>query len=61
MARAKHRWKHAQNQMVSLVNKVERQRKHQEMLEEHRNIKKSGLRANITTEDTTSQPETVTE
>jgi len=45
MARAKHRWKHAHNQMIALVNRVERQRKHQEMLEEHRNIKKSGLRA----------------
>ena len=45
MARAKHRWKRAQDQMIALVNKVERQRKHQEMLEEHRNIKKAGLRA----------------
>ena len=44
MARAKHRWKHAHNQMVALVNKVERQRKHQEMLKEHENIKKSGLK-----------------
>jgi hypothetical protein len=50
MARAKHRWKHAQNQMVALVNRVERQRKHQEMLEEHRNIKKSGLRAKTQSE-----------
>lgn len=44
MARAKHRWRRAQDQMMALVNKVERQRKHQEMLEEHRNIKKAGLR-----------------
>lgn len=44
MARAKHRWKRSQDQMIALVNKVERQRKHQEMLEEHRNIKKAGLR-----------------
>jgi len=28
----------------SKLNRVERQRKHQEMLEEHRNIKKAGLR-----------------
>lgn len=52
MARAKHRWKHAHNQMVALVNRVERQRKHQEMLEEHRNIKKSGLRSNVVQEET---------
>ena len=44
MARAKHRSKHAHNQMIALVNKVERQRKHQEMLKEHENIKKSGLK-----------------
>lgn len=44
MARAKHRWKRSQDQMIALINKVERQRKHQEMLEEHKNIKKSGLR-----------------
>ena len=50
MARAKHRWKRAQDQMIALVNKVERQRKYQEMLEEHRNIKKSGLRAKSETE-----------
>lgn len=52
MARAKHRWKRAQDQMVALINKVERQRKHQEMLEEHRNIKKSGLRPTKQEENT---------
>jgi hypothetical protein len=56
MARAKHRGKHAQNQMIALVKKVERQRKHQEMLEEHRNIKKSGLRANTVNEETETEP-----
>jgi hypothetical protein len=55
MARAKHRWKHAHNQMIALVNRVERQRKHQEMLEEHRNIKKSGLRATTESEKVDSE------
>lgn len=55
MARAKHRGKHAHNQMIALVNKVERQRKHQEMLEEHRNIKKSGLRATNKSEKVDSE------
>ena len=44
MARAKHRWRRQRDQMWALINKVERQRKHQEMLEEHKNIKKAGLR-----------------
>jgi len=50
MARAKHRWRRKRDQLNSFVAKVERQRKHQEMLEEHRNIKKSGLRKNSESE-----------
>jgi hypothetical protein len=45
MARAKHRWKRTRDQRIALVHKIERQRKHKEMLEEHKNIKKAGLRA----------------
>lgn len=41
--------------MIALVNRVERQRKHQEMLEEHRNIKKSGLRATTESEKVDSE------
>jgi hypothetical protein len=45
VARAKHRWRRERDQLNSFINKIERQRKHQEILEEHRNIKKSGLRS----------------
>jgi hypothetical protein len=54
MARAKHRWKRKQAQMWALVNKVERQRKHQEMLKEHENIKKSGRSYNNSEEVNTT-------
>lgn len=45
MARAKHRWRREADQTNALINRVERQRKQQEMIEEHRNIKKAGLKA----------------
>ena len=47
MARAKHRWKRQRDQMEALVRKVERKVAHEKMLEEHRNIKKAGLRPQV--------------
>jgi hypothetical protein len=45
MARAKHRWRREADQTNALINRVERQRKQQEMMEEHKNIKKAGFKA----------------
>jgi hypothetical protein len=55
MARAKHRWRREQDQMDALINRVERKRKQEEMMEEHRNIKKAGLR--LTPVEVTSETE----
>lgn len=57
MARAKHRWKHEYNQMVALVRRCERQVAQEKMMEEHRNIKKAGLRS-TTVEETENTPVT---
>lgn len=57
MARAKHRWKHEYNQMVALVRRCERQVAQEKMMEEHRNIKKAGLRSNSTQETETTVTE----
>jgi len=57
MARAKHLWRREADKTNAFINKVERQRKQQEMVEGHRNIKKSGLRITSTAEETISEGE----
>lgn len=57
MARAKHLWRREADKTNAFINKVERQRKQQEMVEEHRNIKKSSLRITSTVEETISEGE----
>jgi hypothetical protein len=57
---AKHRWRRHEDQTNALINRVERQRKQQEMMEEHKNIKKSGLRqTSAVVEETSVIEETV--
>ena len=51
MAKAKHRWRRERDQRNALINRVERQRKHQEMLDEHKAIKKAGVRNTEPTEE----------
>lgn len=54
MGNAKHRWRRHEDQTNALINRVERQRKQQEMMEEHKNIKKAGLRQPTTVVENTS-------